>query len=197
MTTQDRRIEILLHLRDQVSAGLEKVGGRFQTLRQQLRRASLTLTGMTAAVGGAVLLAANAGRDYGQALAQLQGAVERAGGDFGTLEKRIQEQTRSLTRLTDFTATDGVKALTTLVDMTGNVEEAFELLGLTLDVASQRHVDVAVAAKNVRNAVNEGSGELVENYLPALKETTERSERLRLVMERFGGSAENNADTVA
>ena len=192
--TNQSRLDILLNLKDNASAGIQKATRTLQNHQQTFRKASIFMAGAAGLLGAALFMSARAGRDYQNALDSLKGSIERSGGDFEAMQEKIRGTVEEIASSTNFTRAEVIEALQNLTDMTGDPIEALALLALTMDVASQRTVGMETAARNVNRAVNEGAGELVENYLPALRDTEDRTERLRVVTEKYGGAAKANAD---
>lgn len=193
--TQQAKLSVLLSLKDQATAGLKNATKSIKDHQAAFRKASLMMAGAAAVLGGAVYAAARAGRDYDNTLNALRGTVERTGIQFGTIEKPLDDMATRFASIGNYTKTEVLETFQDLINMTGNVDDAFLLLKLTLDRAAEGNMSLESAARNVSNAVKHGTGELLQ-YIPELSEATSETDRLRLVSERYTGALEANADPV-
>ena len=190
------KLDVMLRLRDDMSAGLKRASGVVERHQATFRKASLFMAGAATMMGGALLMSMRAGRELANTMDATRGAVERTGVDFEQIEGPLNKMAEGLSRVSNYTKTDVIETFRMLVSMTGSVEDALKLLPVAMDVAADRGVGLETAARNVSNAYRAGSGELVETYLPALKDVADASERLTLVEERFGGALEKNSDPI-
>ncbi len=190
------RIQVLLQLKDEATKGLRDFQHQTEQTQKTFRRAAVFMSGASAVLGGALFSVIRASRTQEDALTKLQGSLERTGVSYEDVSESILEKVDDLAGRTDFSRADIFEALSLLTDMTGNADEAIGLLGLSLDVASQRGVSLETATRNVTRAVRDGAGELAENYIKELITATTKTERLTLVTDRYGGAAERNRDPI-
>ena len=137
----------------------------------------------------------------------LKTTIELAGKSYQSIEGDLKNYLEILQRTTEYGDTDSAKVLTTLVQLTGDYDKALKALPLALDIASLGLFDVNTAARNVAMTL-EGNIELMARYIPELKasatpflKTATAAEKaefaVKLLNEKFGGTAQENVKTYA
>lgn len=196
---QRDKLEVLLTLRDEATGKLGKASEAVKNHSATFRKAAIGMGVAAGILGSALTFAARAGRDQSNALDALEGAVTRAGGDYGELEDNINDLLESTTDFTNYTKTDAAEALGILIANLGDVPLAMAALPGTIDRAAQAGVSVETAARNMSNAVTKGGGEMAETIDglgEALLATEDKFERIEIATDEVRGAAEENADAL-
>jgi hypothetical protein len=186
---------VLLELRDEMSSKLKKATKSVQDHQATFRKASMMMAGAAAVFGGALFAATRAEREQQLAVASLSKALDNVGVEYETVREDVEAATAALQRKTNFGDEDQIKALATLVQLTGDYEKSVEVLPAVLDLAAARGMDLSSAATLVGRAVNGETGALTR-YGVKLDETADSTAVLTGINEKFGGQAEALADPV-
>ena len=137
----------------------------------------------------------------------LKTTIELSGKSYQSVSNDLSNYLEILQRTTEYGDTDSAKVLTTLVQLTGNYDQAVRNLPLALDIAATGLFDVNTAARNVAMSLS-GNIELMARYIPELKasvtpflKTASAAEKaefaIKILNEKFGGTAQENVKTYA
>lgn len=135
----------------------------------------------------------------------LQTSIELTGKSYAKAKGSIDSTLASLQAMTAYGDETTAQALTTLVQLTGNLDESLKALPLTVDMASSGLFDLNTSARYVA-MVMEGNVEILGRYIPSLKAANNEiiangtaaqkaAEGMRILNEKFGGTAEKNLDS--
>jgi hypothetical protein len=186
-----------------VSQGFRSVGQSAQQMERQVdqaergmarfSRTGAALGAIAGTVAGALSEAARAAAEEEATFAQLEAAVAATGQEFDALAPSLD---RHIAQAEDMSFADdeAATALTRLTTITGDAEEALDLLALTMDVARGRGISLADAATLV-GRVAEGNTAILTRYGIAIEEGATATEALASLQQRYGGQAQAFADT--
>jgi hypothetical protein len=127
-----------------------------------------------------------------QSITELQGAVENTGASYKDWQPILDESLEHLSRHTRFGLVEGRTALGNLMTATGSASKAYDLLGITADVASKRHIDLADAARLVGKIANGNNAGFRQLGLTV----HQGADGMAILRERFGGFAEKEGKNV-
>jgi hypothetical protein len=179
-----------------------KMGGITKSIKSMVMAGASIYTvkkALDATVGAAV--------KQEQIFRKLQTSVELSGKSYESVKGEIDKTFSSLQAMTEYGDTDSAEVLTTLVQLTGNYEKSLKNLPLVLDMASTGLFDAGTAARYVAMAL-EGNAQALGRYVPALRASNneimangtaaeQAAEAMRILNEKFGGSAQKNLDSVS
>jgi len=181
--------------------GLQQVDKQAATTERSvgsLGKAFGPLKGAVAGLAGSALVgflsdSARAAADAEAVMARLETAVGNTGESFADLEPAINAALDGAEQLA-FDGEAAADALSTLTNFTGDASEALDLLGLTMDIARGRGVDLATAATAVGKAAEGNVGALTRMGV-AVQEGATAQEALAAAQATFSGQAQTYADT--
>ena len=166
---------------------------------QATSRLGLSAAKLGAAVGTAVsaglLLSVRAAADAQVSQQRLQTTIEATGALFEQYASQVQAVNNTALRLS-FDDEDAQDALNGLIQATGNVEESMSQMGLAMDIARGRGIDLASATKIVIAADQERFTALKRLGI-AIDENSTKESVLADLQARYAGQAQAYADTNA
>ena len=145
------------------------------------------------AVVGFLSDSARAAADSEVIMGRLQIAVDNTGKAFSDLQPALDDAISGAEGLA-FDGEDAAGALTILTNNTGDANKALDLLGLTMDIARGRGVDLATAAAAVGKAADGNVGALSRMGV-AVAEGASAQQALASAQATFAGQAEGYAST--
>lgn len=123
-----------------------------------------------------------------EVLTQTKTAVEASGQSWDMYGKQVERVALELSKLSGFDDEQLLQGFSTLIRRTGDVNQAFRLNALAVDVARGAHIDYDKALTIVlRSSAGQARGLI--NIGVAAKEGADGVELLRLLTEKFGGDA--------
>lgn len=155
----------------------------------------------TSFIGGAGIIFAlkstvAAAQESQAVLAQVQQAVENTGRSWEQYSQRIQDAASETSRLSGFDDERLLATFATLLRRTNDVNKAFELNALAANVARGRNIELEQATQLVLKASIGQVGALRRLGID-LKAGATATDALRLLNEKYAGSAARFADTAA
>jgi len=169
---------------EQTSAGIE---GMASTITTVLGGAAIV--GAFAAVGKGIMDLATLADQEQRGIILLGQAVKNTGADWDVASAAIETYlTKELAR----TALDdgpGRAAIQKLTETTGDYKVALDLMALTQDLAASTGMDLTAAAQIV-GRVHEGNTGILSRYGIVVEEGTSATDALKLMSDKFSGSAE-------
>lgn len=199
----DKKASLLITLKDEVSAGIEKLGNgvdsvkaKFNDWKLAIAAAVGVLAGLTAAAGSAI----KAYLESETAVNKLNQAMVNQGTYTRAASRDMQEFALAVQSVTTFSdeAVLGVVTLLTQFGLTG--EEAKKATKTVLDMSVGLGVDLNAAAMLVGKAF-QGSTESLSRYGIKVDENIPKSEKYAAVMDilnsRVGGQATAALNTTA
>ena len=185
----------MLALRDRASQGLGQFQNRLTAMSSQLKVGGAALTGFGVAgalVGKSFL---DAARQQEQAERVLATAVNNSGASWDSVREKVLATTAALQNKTNFGDEEQIKALATLTAALGDVDLARESLPALLDLATLRQQSLTSAVQTFA-PVMAGAANTVAGTKLKFDETMDAAERLRMILDNVGGTAEANADSM-
>ncbi len=148
------------------------------------------------AVGVASVKAAD---DFEQSHARLENAVKKIGSSWDAESGKVSDLNSKMEKL-GFTNSDTENSLSRLVLATGNVSQSTKLMGLAADIARARNISLQSATDLLVKV--EGQRYIgLSKTLGVSKEVIagfhSQADAVKFLTDRFGGSAQKNADTFA
>lgn len=157
------------------------------------------LLGVGAALASVGAIAIKQAADQESANAALRTSIENAGGSWQQYAKQIDEAEASGRKL-GFADDEAARSLATLTQATQSPSVAIKDLGLAMDLARGRNIDLA-SATAILAKVETGHVALLSRYGINIKDATgatiSQEEALRRLAAVYGGSAAADAQTFA
>jgi hypothetical protein len=154
-----------------------------------------TLCPVGIAVGG-IGKAVHSAAQEEQSIIRLSQALKNQGIAFDEVGEKIEETVAILQEKTAVGDTEQRESLATLIEMTGDLNEALELHQLALDVAAAKQMDLNSAAELVGRVARGNTG-ILSRYGIVLEEGADATKALAAMSKMFGGQAEAMANTTA
>lgn len=124
---------------------------------------------------------------------RLQQAISNTGRSYDDVAGRIENLIKVGTDLS-FADDQVVEGLTRLVNTTGDTTVAMDNLGLAMDLARARNIDLATAADLV-GKVAAGNTSILSRYGIIIEEGATATEALAMMQQRFAGHGQTYADS--
>jgi len=162
------------------------------------RRGAAFGAAMGTALGGAVLLLGEFGRAAAEEeaiMSRLEQAVENTGASFDDYATKIERAIERGERMA-FSDDQVATALASLTTITGDAQVALDNIGLAMDVARARGIDLSTAATLV-GKVHEGNLGILSRYGIQIDKNATATEALALLQQRTAGQAQAYSETQA
>jgi hypothetical protein len=186
-------VEIVIDAKDQFSGVMNKANSRMKDISASARKAGLVL----GAMGGAGIIAGknfiDAALEQQKALKTLSAVVEHTGVSFASVREEIEATTAAIEQKTNFSDEQQIRAMSRLVPILGNVDQALEALPLVLDAASASGLGVESVAGTLARALS-GMVHTSESIGVTFDANATFAERMAIGFAKVGGAAEANAD---
>lgn len=137
--------------------------------------------------------AANAAAEDEAAFVRLETAVTATGQSYATYAANLDKAIVGAQRLS-FSDDAAADALATLTAQTQDAAEAQQLLGVSMDLARGKHIDLGTAATIV-GKVAQGNTAILQRYGIAIDANASSTEALAELQQRFSGQAEAFSNT--
>jgi hypothetical protein len=162
----------------------------------RIRAIGAAFTAMGATIIGVLGLCTKAAKEEQVGIERLQVAIENVGltygGATGELEKWIDKEVQA----TAFADDQQREALSTLIPLTKDVTKAQELLGIAMDVARWKKMDLVTASELI-SKVYAGNLGMLTRYGIIVDENATSTEALAQVQKMAAGQAEAYTQTLA
>ena len=162
------------------------------TLKNVGKGMTIAGTAITAALG----MAAKAAVDEEANIARLATALETVGVSYSDVGKDLEAYITAQQNATAFADNEQRDALAALVPMVGDYDEAVKLMGLTMDLARWKQMDLATAA-DIVGKVAAGNLGTLSRYGIVLEQGATSAEALAKMQELAAGQAEAYGQTTA
>lgn len=164
----------------------------FAGMSTQIKKigSALAVVGIAAFLKSSVTKALEAEKSW----ANLKVAVNNTGTSFDSAEASIKKTLAAQSALSAFSGGQLRTGFTALVQTTGSVTRAQELLGITTDLARAKNIDMATASKIV-GKVAMGNVSALTRYGIVLDKGATATEALAALQKKFGGAAEAYGNT--
>lgn len=188
---------IALIAKDAASATLSKVGGEVDKLGRagQALKVGMGIAAAGLGIGIAALV------DFGKAAAEEQVGIERLHQALGNLGEgyldatdTIETTIAAMERTTAFSDGEMRDALSMLISITGDYDEAMKRLPIATDFARGANIDLATASKLLGKVTDENVG-VLKRYGIAVEKGADSTELLGKVQAKFGGQSAAFAKT--
>jgi hypothetical protein len=170
-------------------------GGAFRGMGRSVALAASAYIGATGLVY-AIKSTVDAAEESQQALTQTRTAVELAGLSWQKYGKDVEGAAAQLSKLSGFDDEVLLRGFSTLVRSTKDVTEALRLNALAVDVARGANIEYETALKIVLRA-SSGQARGLVNIGVAARKGADGVELLRVITEKFSGSAARATDDAA
>lgn len=205
-----RDIALRLTATDQVSPALTKIGsvatqadGQLKAFDSSLNKAGTTadrFSKVGASVGAAIGAMTGILADAARASAEAEVSQQRLEASIEATGHMYEEYADQLKRAGDaavqmsFDDEDAADAISFLTQATGDASAAINDLGLVMDIARARGIDLAAAAKIVAAAEQERFGQLARIGIQ-LDENSTKEEAIAALQQKYAGQAAAYAET--
>lgn len=189
-------VEILIKAKDEASKAMTGITGKIQGMSKQLKIAGGIMAAGGIAITAALGMAAKAAAEEEKGITRMVIAMRNVGVEYDDVKGSLEAWIDTQQQKTAIADTEQRDSLSTLIRMTGNLEEAQDKLTLAMDIAVGTNKDLNSATQLVAYAMG-GNWGMVERYIPALKAVTDETEKWRLLQELFAGQAEAFGETMA
>lgn len=182
----------------QVSSGADNMGSSLGRATTASQRFSAAGAAIGASLGIAVVAFGQFGRAAAEAeaaQAQIQAAVEATGATFEEYRAQIEAASNQALTLS-FDDEDALAAMAAITTATGDTAEAIDQLGLVMDIARGRNIDLAAASKIVIAAEQGRYGSLARLGIQ-LDANASKEDALAALQTKYAGQAEAYASTSA
>jgi len=192
MGTTKSKHQIEITAVDKASAVINGLDKRFKGLGSVIDR-SLSVIGVggVAALTGALVKSVKLASEEEQVMKRLQTAIEKTGKNYASVSGDVNNLLKSQQNLTEYADDQSAGALTTLVNLTGDLGKSMRALKVTEDLASTGLFDLESASTAVGKALT-GNTMLLQRMGIKIKEGDDVLAELE---RRFGGSAARNVET--
>jgi len=154
--------------------------------------AGISAGAMVAGLG----MATKAAADEEVGIEKLRQALANAGVSYDDNRAAIEGVIAAQQNKTKYGDGEQRDALAALIGVTGDYQKSLDLMGLTMDVATAKNMDLTSAAEVV-GRVSEGNTSILGRYGVQLKEGATSTEALTALTQKFGGQAEAAGQTAS
>jgi len=188
--------KIVLDGGDAVKAELSGIEGAVQKNADTLKKVGAGMTVAGGAIVGALGLAAKAAVDEEANISHLAAALESIGVSYADVGEELEKYISAQQTATAFADDQQRDALAALIPMIGDYEKAIELMGVTMDLARWKQMDLASAAEIV-GKVSAGNLGILSRYGIVLDEGADSAAALAQMQSLAAGQAEAFGETTA
>jgi phage-related minor tail protein len=164
--------------------------------RATFQKMGAAMTGVGAAVTGALGLAAKAAVDEEANISHLAAALESIGVSYADVGEDLEKYIAAQQTATAFADDQQRDALAALIPMVGDYEKAIELMGVTMDLARWKQIDLSTAA-DIVGKVAAGNLGTLSRYGIVMEQGATSAEALAKMQELAAGQAEAYGQTTA
>jgi hypothetical protein len=151
-------------------------------------------------IAGFLVASTKAAMDDADAQAHLAQTLSTTVGNSQKLVTQVEGYITAAQKASTFTDDDLRPAFENLVRVTHNAEDANSLLGIAMDVAAAKHIDLSTASQAVAKA-HEGNFAAVNKLVPGLVDVKDKTltaeQAMGQLASTFGGSAAAATETTA
>lgn len=189
-------ISILLKARDEATKQLEGITGKIEGMSRTFKIAGAGMVAAGSAITGMLGMAVKAAAKEEVGIVKLSTAMKNMGLSYETVQGSLEQWIDTQQQKTAVADDEQRDALSQLIRMTGDLEEAQDKMTLAMDIAAGTGRDLAGANQMVMYAMG-GNWGMVERYIPALKMATTEEEKWAKLREMFAGQAEAYGATMS
>ncbi len=175
-------LEVVITARDEASAKLKDI----ETASKQI---GVAFGAMGAAIDGALILTIKAAEDAQEKMDQFNNMLKNTANGSAPAVSDALKKAADATLALGFDNEDAALSLAKFYSRTNDVTEAQKLNVVAMDLARQKHLDLATAT-NLVNLVLSGNGRVLKQYGINLKDAATPLEALNELHEKTKGSAE-------
>lgn len=199
------KIDIILNLDDNATAGLKKAGNEVKSFTDKAKGSFTEFAAKIFIVSTAIKGTVATIKSFTDAAGRQEDAINRLNtqlqlnGDFSKqVSLDLQEYARSIQEVTRFGDEAILEQLSFAMAMGATAEQAKEVVSAATDMATSLNVDLNTATRNVAKTLGGYAGELGE-VIPELKNLTQEQLRagdgVRLLASQFSGAAASDINT--
>ena len=191
----DRRLEVILSLKDKFSKGLANSQSKLEKFSGTAKKAGIAITAVGVA-GAAVLgkfIASSKEQEIG--INRLNQSLINVGTSYAANEAQIEKNIDAIQRKTNFGDEVQRDALQKLVTIGGKWEGSLDALAVTTDVAAGANIDLNAAALLVGKAIA-GETSSLSRYGIVIEKGATQTELMAALTKQFGGAAEAASDPI-
>lgn len=186
-----------------VNKGLDGIAQQAKSLEPTFRQMAVAGAAVFTAISAEATLAIRAFADAEQKTIRMAASLDNfarrtglAKGGLASLTQQVVAYGENAQRVLGFDNELVSQSFAKLVNTMGNVEQAQKAVGLAMDLARAKGIDLA-SATDIVNLAMQGSPKLLRQFGIELEDNASRAEILAALMEAFGGTAEKAAGSAA
>jgi len=188
----NEEVNIVVKVKDQASAGIDKVKNGFQNLKSSGLIAVAAIAGITAAVSSFI----KAARESEVATAKLNAALKNQGIYSAKTSEEMREYSAALQKITTFDD-DAITSAQALLVSTGlQGDQLKEVTKLTLDFATAKGIDLTTASM-IMSKASDGNVQALGRYGIETKNADGTTKSFAEVMEQMQGKFNGFSEAVA
>lgn len=197
----EQELSLLIKLKDEASAQLKQLNREiesnsrnwkemFSGLSSQLRGAGIAFTALGATITGALAYAYKASEDNRLAVSRLANDLGNLGINYGEVRGEVDGLTQALQESTGVARGEQMSALSQLLIVTKDYQQAIKILPIALDLAAAKQMDATTAAILLGRVI-EGDINALHRYGFSMDGVTSAGEALNVIQDRVKGSAQS------
>ena len=160
----------------------------FGNISAQMTKVGATLTGLGASITVPLGLAVKAAEEERAQIALLEGQLKNVGVAYGDVKESLEANITAMQRKTGIADSEQREALSKLLLVTNDYDQALQLLPTALDLAAAGNMDVATASQYLGRVMN-GEVTVLSRYGITIDKTATSEEALAIIQERVAGTA--------
>lgn len=192
----EAELEVMISAKDEASKKLDQVGKSSEGLSKKMKILGAAMLGASAAGAAMMVSFVKAAAKEEAGIAKLSVAMKNMGLSYEDNRESLEAWIDAIQQKTSVADDEQRTALSQLIRMTGDLEQAQSKLTLALDIAAGTGKDLATANQLVMYAMG-GNWGMVERYIPALKTVQDEEEKWMLLRKMFADQAETFGETTA
>lgn len=199
----ETQLAILIRLKDEASAGLQKFNTQLKANQKELEKTKLAwgaiakvATAVGVAIVGSMGLMVRAAEEERISQAKLANMLNNVGVAYSEVRKELEASMATTARKTGISDEKQRDALSQLIMTTGNYKRSTDALSVALDLSAARGIDATSAAWTLGKAMA-GNTTMLKRYGIVVKDNASAEEVLIAVNNAVGGSAKAMASPFA
>jgi hypothetical protein len=161
---------------------------------EALKKVSIAAVAIGGAILGAAALAIKSYAEEEQSISKLRQAMANMGLSYDDQKQSIESVIASQLKL-GFSLKEQRDSLSRLILGTHDVAKAQDLMGMAMDIARGKGVDLASASQAVSQALA-GNWRGLQQFVPAIKDAATEEEKWALARQAFAGQSEAYSKTL-
>jgi len=182
-------LNLIVSLTDKASAQLKSISAQFKDFGAQLTKIGGGMTAAGAAMTAALAMAVKGAADEESGVIRLSAALRNVGVGYDKVKSSLEGYIRATEKSTAYSDGEQRDALTNLVTLTHDYNQALTLMQLSMDLAANQGMDLASAAEQV-GRVSQGNTRILMQLGIEMREGASAAEALAAINDKVAGSAE-------